>query len=78
VAKAGGAPDLVARARRANTALEVLEMARADGLDLGCGIAEAAWRVAAKALQGTDIALEIAVFDRQGRLIGRTEFRPVH
>ncbi|MGP0057670.1 MAG: cobalt-precorrin-5B (C(1))-methyltransferase [Beijerinckiaceae bacterium] len=78
MAAAGGGPDLVDRARGANTALEVLELARAEGLDLGGGVAEAGWRVAAKVLQGADIALEIVVFDRQGKLIGRTEFRQVH
>ena len=78
VAEAGGKSDLVERVRRANTALEVLEMAQAERLDIGRGVAEAGWRVAADALRGADIALEIAVFDRQGRLIGRTEFRPIH
>jgi cobalt-precorrin-5B (C1)-methyltransferase len=77
LAEAGGAADLVAAARSANSALEVMEMARAAGLDLGRLVAAAAWATAARPLAGTGIALEIVVFDRQGGLVAETGFRTV-
>jgi cobalt-precorrin-5B (C1)-methyltransferase len=67
----------VEQARGANTALEVLETAKNLGLPLGDMVAQHAWRTAAKALRGTEIALEIAVFDRDGQLVGRMPFHPV-
>ena len=76
-AQAGAAADVVARVRGANTALEVLEIARETGFDLGTPIAEAGWRTAAKLLDGAPIALEVAVFDRRGGLVATTGFRPV-
>jgi cobalt-precorrin-5B (C1)-methyltransferase len=76
-AKAGASADIVARVRGANTALEVLEIARETGFDLGTPIAEAGWRTAAKLLAGAEVALEVAVFDRQGGLVATTGFRPV-
>ena len=75
-AEAGAEPDLVAAARAANTAQEVLQVTRARGLQLGDLVAENAWRTAAKALSGAGSILEIAVFDREGGLVGRTGFRP--
>lgn len=77
VAEAGGDAQAVAAARTANTALEVFEAARRRGLPLGEVVAGYAWRTAAKALQGAEVALEIAVFDRAGRLAGGAPFRPV-
>jgi cobalt-precorrin-5B (C1)-methyltransferase len=41
-------------------------------------VAAAAWRTAARVIADTDIALDIAVFDRDGRLMGRAPFRPAH
>lgn len=77
LAEAGAGPCAVEEARRANTALEVLETARSLGLPLGDVVAQHAWRTAAKALRGAAIALEIAVFDRNGALVGRVPFHPV-
>ena len=76
-AEAGAALEVVEKVRGANTALEVLEIARATGFDLGTPIAEAGWRTAAKLLGDAPIALEVAVFDRQGGLVATTGFRPV-
>jgi cobalt-precorrin-5B (C1)-methyltransferase len=78
LAAAGGDAALVERIRRANTALEALDLSRAAGLDLGAAVAEAAWDTAAKALRDPQIALEIAIFDRAGALVARTPFRPAH
>jgi cobalt-precorrin-5B (C1)-methyltransferase len=73
--EAGGDAPLADQVRRANTALEALEVAQAADIDLGAAVAEAAWTTAAKALRGADIALEIAIFDRAGGLVARTPFR---
>jgi cobalt-precorrin-5B (C1)-methyltransferase len=77
LAEAGAGPEDTEAARKANTALEVLERAKSLGLPLGDMVAQHAWRTAAKALRGTDIALEVVVFDRNGGLVGRVPFHPV-
>jgi cobalt-precorrin-5B (C1)-methyltransferase len=71
--EAGGSVELMAAAERANTASEVLSLAERDQLPLADVVAEHAWRTAAKALNA-DAELEIAVFDRQGTLVGRRGF----
>jgi cobalt-precorrin-5B (C1)-methyltransferase len=78
VKQAGGDAALVARVRAANSALDVLEVTRAAGLDLGALVAEAAWETAARPLAGTGSALEIAIFDRSGGLVAATPFKLVH
>src|SRR5271170_2168784 len=77
LAEAGGDAEAVAAARAANTALEISQMAEAAGVPLAAVVAEHAWHTAAGVLAGAAIELEIAIFDRQGRLAGRTPFRPV-
>ncbi len=74
-ASAGASADVVTRVGAANSALEVLEIARATGLDLGTPIADAGWRTAAAMIAGSGIALEIAIFDRQGGLVASSGFR---
>jgi cobalt-precorrin-5B (C1)-methyltransferase len=76
-AEAGAEPVFVEQARSANTALEILETANRLNFPLGDVVAQHAWRTAAKALRGTGIALEVVVFDRNGRLVGRMPFHPV-
>jgi cobalt-precorrin-5B (C1)-methyltransferase len=69
-----GAPsETVAAARAANTAAQVLSIAEANGLPLADDIAQRARAVALEALAG-DTAVEVLVFDRAGRLIGRAAF----
>jgi cobalt-precorrin-5B (C1)-methyltransferase len=63
---------------RANTALEAFQLAAADGVPLGEIVATKAWTVGASVLRGADIELEIALFDREGALRGRSPFAPVH
>ncbi len=79
---AGGSPDLCARAREANTAQHVLELAReADAhiaARLGGLVAEAAWATAARALGDCGVCLDVVVFDRASELVGQTEAKPVH
>jgi cobalt-precorrin-5B (C1)-methyltransferase len=69
---------LVERVRGANTASEVIDLVRETGLDLGAAVAEAAWKAAARPLAGSGIALDVAVFDRQGQLVAATPTREVH
>jgi len=72
-------PDaaLVARVAGANTVAEAFAIAEAAGQPLGNAIATRAWAVAAAALAGdTPGELEICVFDREGRLVGRAGFMP--
>lgn len=77
LAREAGASDEVAhRIAFANTVAGAFNEAEAAGLDIGGRVADRAWETAAKALGGSDIALEILVFDREGRLRGRTPFKP--
>jgi len=67
----GGAPaDLVETARGANTALEVLQEAEGRGVPVGDLVAQAAWKTAARVLDGSGIALDVVVFDRAGKQVG--------
>jgi cobalt-precorrin-5B (C1)-methyltransferase len=76
--EAGAGEALAARIRSANTVAEAFQLADAEGIGLGGRIAERAWHTAAAVLNHSDIALEIAVFDRDGALMGKTDFRPSH
>lgn len=71
LAELGAPGETVAEARRATTALHVLTLADALGLPLGHRIAADAAAVARQTLGEADTALEVVVFDRAGRLIGR-------
>jgi len=76
-AEAGASDAVVARVRGANSALEVLQIARAEGFDLGTPIAAAGWRTGAALLAGSGVALEVAVFDRSGGLVATSGFHAV-
>ncbi len=76
--EAGAIAEFCERARAAQSAGEILQIARETNLDIASPVAHAAWRTAAKVLHGSDIELEIAVFDREGTLLARTPFLPVH
>lgn len=67
--EAGASPDVVARARRANTALDVLRLAQAQGLALPQAVAAAARLTAGGVLEGADVSLDVAIFDREGQLL---------
>ncbi|MBP1847096.1 cobalt-precorrin-5B (C1)-methyltransferase [Rhizobium petrolearium] len=75
-AEAGAAPELVERIAAANTVAEAFTLAGRSGLPLGDHIAALAWKTAAKALRDPQIALEILVYNREGRLVGQTPFTP--
>jgi cobalt-precorrin-5B (C1)-methyltransferase len=76
--KAGGSGEFEGRAKAAQSAGEILRIAKETNLDIATPVADAAWHTAAKVLAGSDIMLEIAVFDREGQLLARTPFLPVH
>ncbi len=71
-------PALAGRIAGANTVAEAFAIAAAEGVPLGDVVAQAAWRTAAAVLAGTDMALEVVLFDRAGALMGRTGFDRVH
>ena len=71
LADLGASTEKVAAARRANTALEILQLAETLGLDLPARIAALAQSQATAQLKGADVAIEIMISDRQGNLIGR-------
>jgi cobalt-precorrin-5B (C1)-methyltransferase len=71
VATLGGTPETCAKAARANTALEVLTLADAEGLALGERVAAAARATAEATLRDAPVEVEIVVVDRQGEIIGR-------
>jgi cobalt-precorrin-5B (C1)-methyltransferase len=68
---AGGPADLGALAGEANTAQQILEEAGERGFPLADLVAKAAWQTANAVIAGKPIALDVAIFDRQGRLAGR-------
>jgi cobalt-precorrin-5B (C1)-methyltransferase len=69
---------LAARVAAANTVAEAFQIGEAGGHPLGHAIAARAWEVAATALEGEAPGdLEICVFDRTGRLVGRAGFAPL-
>ena len=71
-------PALAERIAGANTVAEAFAAAAAEGVPLGDVVAQAAWRTAAEVLAGTDTALDIVLFDRNGTLMGRTGLVGVH
>ncbi|MEJ8572289.1 cobalt-precorrin-5B (C(1))-methyltransferase [Microbaculum marinum] len=73
----GGSDALRARIVAANTTPEAFAAAAEEGIPLGDVVAGAAWRTAADVIAGTGMALEIAVFDRDGNLAGHAPFAPV-
>jgi cobalt-precorrin-5B (C1)-methyltransferase len=71
---ADGSAALCARILAANTAAEAFALARAEGIALGDEVACAAKATAEGVVAGRGIAIEIAVFDRDGVLVGRAPF----
>lgn len=69
--EAGATPALAAGIAGANTALEALSIAAAEGIALPAIVAARARAVAARVVEGAPIAVDVAVFDRDGRLLAR-------
>ncbi len=72
LAELGGDVGLVARARDANTASEILDLARAADLPLADAVATRARATALGVLAGAT-EVEVLVVDRQGRVVGRAD-----
>ncbi len=71
---AGGSAALRAQIAGANTAAEAFALAAADHIALGDRVAQAAQETALAAVAGSGVAIEVAVFDRDGLLVGRAPF----
>jgi cobalt-precorrin-5B (C1)-methyltransferase len=67
----GAPPQLCHRIMEANTAAEAFALAEAEGVALGRVVAGAAYDRAIGVVEGSGISLDIAVFDREGRLVGQ-------
>lgn len=70
LADLGAGDDLIAAARTANTAAEVLGLATAAGVPVAARIAGLARATALEALRGAPVAVEVLVVDRQGTVVG--------
>ena len=75
---AGGSDDLRERILAANTAAEALAHAQVESIALGDEVARVAWETAAAVVAGKPTEIEIAVFDRDGRLVGHAPPRGTH
>src|SRR5262252_3838936 len=75
-ASAGGSAALRDRIAASNTAAEAFAAAAAEGVALGDEVARAAQATALGVVAGADIAIEVALFDRDGRLVGCAPFAP--
>jgi cobalt-precorrin-5B (C1)-methyltransferase len=75
---AGGSPELRTRILSANTAAEAFAQAQAEGVALGDAVARAALETATRVVAGRAIEIEIALFDREGRLVGHAPFASAH
>ncbi|WP_413991517.1 cobalt-precorrin-5B (C(1))-methyltransferase [Labrys okinawensis] len=71
VEELGGAREVAHAVAQANTAIEALEITHAAGLDLPPLVAGYARETAVKVLRDSEVALDIAIFDRDGRLLAR-------
>ncbi len=72
---AGGSEALADRIVSSNTTAEAFTLAAAEGVHLGDEVAARALKVAAGVLAGSETGLDIAIFDREGRLVGKS---PAH
>lgn len=72
--RAGGSTALSAHVRGSNMAAEAFGYAEAEGIPLGNEVARAARETASAVVVDQPVAIEVTVFDRQGRLVGRAPF----
>lgn len=66
--------NMKSRIQSANTAMEVLELTRKNGIDLATPVALLAQKSALKILRGASVEVEVMVFARDGTLLARTDF----
>jgi cobalt-precorrin-5B (C1)-methyltransferase len=72
IGELGGTAALADQVRGANTANQVLELARQAGLPLADAVAQRAQATALGVLNG-ETAVEVLIFDRKGALVGRAD-----
>jgi cobalt-precorrin-5B (C1)-methyltransferase len=72
---AGGGSDVERRILAANTAAQAFAVAQTAGIALGDRVAQAAQMTAAQVIAGTEIAVEVMLFDRDQNLVGRAPFK---
>jgi len=77
-AAAGSPPGLRDQIVASNTAAEAFAHAAAASVALGDHVARAAQATALAVAAGTDIAIEVVLFDREGRLVGHAPFVSAH
>ena len=77
-AQAGGSSRLCERIRVVNTAAEAFADAITEGIALGNSVAHAAQNTALAVVEGRKIAIEVALFDREGTLVGHAPFASAH
>jgi cobalt-precorrin-5B (C1)-methyltransferase len=65
----GATSDMTGRILNANTALEVLQITAAAGIDLPANVAAAARRTALETLRGAPVEVDVMVTDRSGTLL---------
>lgn len=70
LAELGAQPELVGKARAANTANEILSLATEAGLPLGDAIARLAQIEAARIVGAQDIEIDVLVVNRSGQIVG--------
>jgi cobalt-precorrin-5B (C1)-methyltransferase len=74
----GASADLGEQILAANTAAQAFALAGAAGISLGDQVATAARAVATRVVAGADVAVEVVMFDREGKLAGRAAFIQDH
>jgi len=73
--KLGLNQDVKSQIQSANTAMEVLELTRETGINLPSHIALKAQDAALGILRGADVAVEVMIFARDGKLLARTDWK---
>jgi cobalt-precorrin-5B (C1)-methyltransferase len=73
-AGAKGSEALCKRIRASNTAAEAFGHAGAESVALGDAVARAAQETAVAVVAGKPVEIEVAVFDREGALVGQAPF----
>jgi cobalt-precorrin-5B (C1)-methyltransferase len=73
-AAAGAGEEIQRGVLAANTAAQAFAIAGGAGIALGDQVARAAQETAANIVAGTDIAIEVVLFDREQSLVGRAPF----
>jgi cobalt-precorrin-5B (C1)-methyltransferase len=77
-AVSGASPALREKILHANTAAQAFAEAEQDGIKLGDVVAHTAQQHAARVVAGSGVAVEVILFDREGRQVGHAPFPVAH